>query len=163
MNVCAVNVNVLGHLSTRKNITTPNLKVSGDCTIRGYCQANQINNLGSLRVQSIQADHIQSSGYLSVAQEATTTSLHAEGAVALFIIPILSVWTVGSFVCAVIAVIGGILGTFGFHEIGLNGSSDYDLPDALSLPFGIFLSLLLFLSFYYTRRLLQKSLHFMKI
>ena len=87
----------------------------------------------------------------------------AKGGVALFIVPILGVWTVGSLVCAVIALIGGVLGTFGFDGIGLNASMGYDIPDALSLPFGICLSLLLFLSFYYTRRLLRKSLHFMKI
>lgn len=79
--VHAVTVDIFGHLSTRKNVATSKLKVSGDCTIGGYCQANQVNNLGSLRVRNIQADHIQSSGYLSVAQEATTRSLYAEGAV----------------------------------------------------------------------------------
>ncbi len=79
--VCTNTVDILGHLSTRYNVATSKLKVSGDCSIEGYCQVSQVNNLGSLRVQSIQADHIQSSGYLSVAQEATTRSLNAEGAV----------------------------------------------------------------------------------
>lgn len=86
----------------------------------------------------------------------------AKGIVVLFFVPILSVWTVGSGVCAVIALIGGVLGTFGFKGIGLNGFPDYELPNALSLPFGICLSLLLLLSFYYTRRLLRECLHFMK-
>jgi len=86
----------------------------------------------------------------------------AKGVVALFFVPILSVWTVGSVVCAVIALIGGVLGIFGFEAIGLNGFPNYKLPNVLSLPFGICLSLLLFLSFYYTRRLLRECLQFMK-
>lgn len=81
VDVRAITVDVLGHLSTRNNVETSKLKVSGDCTIGGYCQANQVINLGSLRVQSIQTDHIQSSGYLSVAENATTRSLYAEGSV----------------------------------------------------------------------------------
>ncbi|WP_340007168.1 hypothetical protein MHH52_05610 [Paenibacillus sp. FSL K6-0276] len=79
--VRAVTVDVVGHLSTQKNIATSNLKVSGVCSIGGHCRANQVNNLGSLRVQHIQADRLQSSGYLSVAQDAVVETFYAEGAV----------------------------------------------------------------------------------
>lgn len=86
----------------------------------------------------------------------------AKGATALFCVPILSVWTVGSIVCAVIAAIGGLLGILGIKGVGLNISPDYDLPRILSLPFGLCLSLLLIISFYYTRKLLRGCLHFIK-
>ncbi|WP_339317173.1 hypothetical protein [Paenibacillus sp. FSL R10-2734] len=79
--VRTVTVDVIGHLRTQKNIATSKLKVSGDCTIGGHCKANQVNNLGSLRVQHIQADRLQSSGYLSAAQVAEVDTFHAEGAV----------------------------------------------------------------------------------
>lgn len=80
-NVQAVTVHVIGHLNVSKNVTTTNLKVSGDCRIAGNCEAGQVNNLGSLRVQHIKADKVVSSGYLSVAQEAVAETFYAEGAV----------------------------------------------------------------------------------
>lgn len=80
-NVQAVTVHVIGHLNVSKNVTTSNLKVSGDCRIAGNCNAGQVNNLGSLRVQHIKADKVVSAGYLSVAQEAVTGAFYAEGAV----------------------------------------------------------------------------------
>lgn len=69
-NIRAVTVDVFGHLSTKSSVSTSKLKVSGDCTIGGNCKANQVNNLGSLRVQNIQADNLRSSGYMSVAENA---------------------------------------------------------------------------------------------
>lgn len=80
-NIRAVTVDVFGHLSTKSSVSTSKLKVSGDCTIGGNCKANQVNNLGSLRVQNIQADNLRSSGYMSVAENAATGTFYAEGAV----------------------------------------------------------------------------------
>jgi cytoskeletal protein CcmA (bactofilin family) len=79
--VHAVTVDVIGHLSTQRNVTTSKLKVSGDCSIGGYCRADQVTNLGSLRVQHIQADRLESSGYFSVAEDAAVETFYAEGAV----------------------------------------------------------------------------------
>lgn len=79
--VRADTVDVIGHLSVQNNVTTAKLKVSGDCSIRGHCRAEQVINLGGLRVQHIQADRLQSSGYLSVAQDAAVETFYAEGAV----------------------------------------------------------------------------------
>lgn len=86
----------------------------------------------------------------------------SKGIIAVFCVPILSVWTVGSVVCAVIAPIGGVLGILGIKGIGINMAPDYNIPKILSLPIGLFLSLLLFISFYYTRRLLRGCLNFIK-
>lgn len=86
----------------------------------------------------------------------------SKGVIAVFCVPLLSVWTIGSVVCAVIAPVGGLLGVFGIKGIGINIASDYNVPNILSLPFGLLLSLLLFLSFYYTRRLLRICLNFIK-
>lgn len=85
-----------------------------------------------------------------------------KGIIAVFCVPILSVWTIGSAVCAVIAPVGGILGALGIRGMGINMTSDYNIPNMVSLPFGLLLSLLLFLSFYYTRRLLRICLNFIK-
>jgi cytoskeletal protein CcmA (bactofilin family) len=74
-------VNVVGHLSVKNNVVTSKLKVSGDCSIGGHCRADQVINLGSLRIQHIQADRLQSSGYFSVAQDAAVETFYAEGAV----------------------------------------------------------------------------------
>ncbi|OMD97605.1 hypothetical protein BSK64_28390 [Paenibacillus odorifer] len=93
---------------------------------------------------------------------ATVLKNIAKGAIILFCVPILSVWAAGSVVCAIIAPIGGVLGIIGIQGIGLNAFPDYDLPNILSLPIGLCLSLLLFISFYYTRRLLRGCLHFIK-
>jgi cytoskeletal protein CcmA (bactofilin family) len=79
--VRADTIDVVGHLSTQKNVTTAKLKVSGDCSIGGYCRAEQVINLGGLRVQHIQADRLQSSGYFSAAQDAAVDTFYAEGAV----------------------------------------------------------------------------------
>ncbi|WP_339281758.1 hypothetical protein NST94_05440 [Paenibacillus sp. FSL H8-0282] len=80
-NINTVTVDVFGHLSTKGSVSTSKLKVSGDCTIGGNCKANQVNNLGSLRVQNIQADNLRSSGYMSVAENAAAGTFYAEGAV----------------------------------------------------------------------------------
>jgi cytoskeletal protein CcmA (bactofilin family) len=79
--VHAVTVDVIGHLNAQNNVTTSKLKVSGDCSIGGYCRTDQVTNLGSLRVQHIQADSLQSSGYFSVAENAAVETFYAEGAV----------------------------------------------------------------------------------
>lgn len=44
----------------------------------------------------------------------------AKGFVLLFALPVLGVWTAGSFICAIIAPIAGILRTFGVSAIGMN-------------------------------------------
>ncbi|MDT3428897.1 cytoskeletal protein CcmA (bactofilin family) [Paenibacillus forsythiae] len=74
-------VEVIGYLRVTGNMTTSKLKVLGDCSIRNHCQAMQVENLGSLRVQSLQADRVSSSGYLSVSQKAVVDSFQAKGAV----------------------------------------------------------------------------------
>ncbi|MDH6374439.1 cytoskeletal protein CcmA (bactofilin family) [Paenibacillus sp. PastF-3] len=74
-------IDVVGHLSAQNNVTTAKLKVSGDCSIGGHCRAEQVINLGGLRVQHIQADRLQSSGYFSAAQNAAVETFYAEGAV----------------------------------------------------------------------------------
>lgn len=79
--ICAASVDVFGHLSTQGAVSTAALKVSGNCMIRGSCKAHQVNNLGSLRIQNIQADNLSSSGYLSVAQDAVVGTFYADGAV----------------------------------------------------------------------------------
>ncbi|WP_375105016.1 hypothetical protein ACDZ28_14230 [Paenibacillus sp. RS8] len=74
-------VDVVGHLSAQKNVTTVKLKVSGDCSIGGHCRAEQVINLGGLRVQQLQANRLQSSGYFSAAQNVAVETFYAEGAV----------------------------------------------------------------------------------
>ncbi len=80
----------------------------------------------------------------------------------IFLIPILSVWTAGSGVCAIIASIAGILGAFGWKGIAMNLTPDYALPRIFSLPLGFGLALLLFISFVYTRRFLRSCLDYIK-
>ncbi|MFD1908359.1 hypothetical protein ACFSQ7_36710 [Paenibacillus rhizoplanae] len=81
----------------------------------------------------------------------------AKGFVILFALPVLGVWVAGSFICAVIAPIAGLLRTFGVSAIGMNLTPSYSVPVILSLPFSLVLAFLLLLSFYYTRRLLRKK------
>ncbi|GGG12443.1 hypothetical protein GCM10010912_66110 [Paenibacillus albidus] len=92
----------------------------------------------------------------------TLFSYIAKGLTLIFCVPILGVWTAGSAVCAVIALIGAILGTFGYHGVAMNLYPGYSLPRILSLPFGLLLSLALLISFYYTRRWLRGCLQFIK-
>ncbi|WP_341347055.1 hypothetical protein [Paenibacillus sp. FSL H3-0469] len=86
----------------------------------------------------------------------------AKGVVILFALPVLGVWTAGSFICAIIAPIAGLLRTFRVSAIGMNLPPSYSVPVFLSLPFSLVLAFLLLLSFYYTSRLLLKSLSFIK-
>ncbi|MFF2908647.1 hypothetical protein [Paenibacillus sp. NPDC057934] len=79
--IVATSVEVLGALTARGSITTTRLKISGECSVANACVAHQVKNLGSLRVRSLQAEEIHSSGYFSATQETTTGSLYAEGAV----------------------------------------------------------------------------------
>ncbi|UQZ35166.1 hypothetical protein C2I18_17525 [Paenibacillus sp. PK3_47] len=83
-----------------------------------------------------------------------------KGLILLFGIPILSVWTAGSIVCACISLIAAVLGTFGWNGIAMNISPGYPLPRIASLPAGMMLAFILFLSFKYTRRCLQRCLRF---
>jgi hypothetical protein len=85
-----------------------------------------------------------------------------KGLVSLFALPILSVWLVGSALCAGIAVIGGLLGTLGVPGIGLSMYSGQELPNILSLPVGAGLAAVLLISSYYTRRLLLWCLRYLK-
>ncbi|OBZ09076.1 hypothetical protein A8L34_23320 [Bacillus sp. FJAT-27264] len=80
----------------------------------------------------------------------------------LFCVPILSVWTVGSLICAAISLIAALLGLFGWNGIAMNISPGYALPGILGFPAGLLLAFLLVLSSYYTRRFLKKSLQFIK-
>ncbi|ETT53518.1 MULTISPECIES: hypothetical protein [unclassified Paenibacillus] len=86
----------------------------------------------------------------------------AKGFVILFALPVLGVWLAGSFICAIIAPVAGLLRTFGVSAIGMNLTPSYSVPVFLSLPFSLVLASLLLLSFYYTRRLLRKSLSFIR-
>ncbi|GGG12434.1 hypothetical protein GCM10010912_66100 [Paenibacillus albidus] len=76
-------VEVFGHLKARGNVTAERVKISGECSIGGICRADQVENLGSLRVDSLQAERVTSSGYLAVTQETRCGSFRAEGAVQL--------------------------------------------------------------------------------
>ncbi|WP_405109968.1 hypothetical protein MHH28_32340 [Paenibacillus sp. FSL K6-1217] len=86
----------------------------------------------------------------------------SKGFVILFALPVLGTWLVGSFVCALMAPIAGLLRTFGVSAVGMRLTPSYSVPEALSLPFGLLVGFLLALSFYYTRRLLRKCIAFIK-
>lgn len=81
--ITASSINVFGHLNARGNVTAAQLKVSGECSITGHCLAGSAENLGSLRVRSLQAEHVKSAGYLSAAEEIHTRTFLAKGAVRL--------------------------------------------------------------------------------
>lgn len=85
-----------------------------------------------------------------------------KGFVILFALPVLGTWLAGSFVCAIIAPVAGLLRTFGVSGIGMKLTPSYSVPEYLSLPYGLVAGLLLALSFYYTRRLLRKCIAFIK-
>ncbi|MFF2908646.1 hypothetical protein [Paenibacillus sp. NPDC057934] len=80
----------------------------------------------------------------------------------LFCVPILSVWTVGSLLCAAIALIAALLGLFGWNGVAMNIYPGYALPGILGFPVGLLLAFLLVLSFYYTRRFLKESIRIIK-
>lgn len=86
----------------------------------------------------------------------------SKGFVILFALPVLATWLVGSFVCAIIAPIAGLLRTFGFSAVGMRLTPTYSVPEFLSLPYGLVVGLLLAWSFYHTRRLLRKCVAFIK-
>jgi hypothetical protein len=85
-----------------------------------------------------------------------------KGFILLFCIPILSVWTAGSIVCAFIALAAGVLGVLGWKGIAMNIYPGYSLPHLYSLPLGTILAFLLFLSFKYTRRSLRSCLRYIQ-
>lgn len=76
-------VDVFGHLKVHGSVTTGRLKVSGECSITGPCLATKVENIGSLRMYTLQAEHIRSSGYLAVTEEMNTLTFLGEGAVRL--------------------------------------------------------------------------------
>lgn len=79
----ASHVDVLGHFKTAGSITTLGLKVSGECSIAQSCLAAKVDILGSLRVRSLQAERVHSSGYLSAADDITAGTFWAKGALRL--------------------------------------------------------------------------------
>ncbi len=85
-----------------------------------------------------------------------------KGLIGLFCIPILSVWFAGSLICSVIAVIAGVLRTFGIGWIGMTIYPGVSVPESLSLPFGLCLAAVLMISFYYTRRFLRRCLLYLR-
>ncbi|WP_151733058.1 hypothetical protein [Paenibacillus tengchongensis] len=76
-------IHVFGHLKANGMVATARLKVSGDCSIAKACHAESIENLGSLRLHSLQARHVHSSGYLSAAGPMRVATFAAKGAVKL--------------------------------------------------------------------------------
>lgn len=82
--------------------------------------------------------------------------------IVLFCIPILTVWTAGSIVCAFIALAAAVLGALGWNGIAMNIYPGYSLPHMFSLPLGMILAFLLFLSFKYTRRSLRSCLRYIQ-
>ncbi|MDF9842086.1 MULTISPECIES: hypothetical protein [unclassified Paenibacillus] len=78
----ASSVDVFGQLKVSGTVTAGRLKVSGECRIAGHCLAEQVDSFGSLRVHSLEAEHVRSSGYLS-AEEVTAVTFLAKGAVEL--------------------------------------------------------------------------------
>lgn len=85
-----------------------------------------------------------------------------KGFVLLFGIPILSVWTAGSILCACIALAAAALGALGWDGIALNVYPGYSLPRFFSLPLGIILAFLLLLSFKCSNRFLLKCLRYVR-
>ncbi|MNE85779.1 hypothetical protein D3C80_1828150 [compost metagenome] len=89
-------------------------------------------------------------------------SLAGKIVVSLFMLPILGVWTAGSAVCSILALIAAFLGLFGWKGVSLTPYPGNDLPRILSFPLGLVLALLLYASFVYTRRFLRHCLHYIK-
>ncbi|MEK5235229.1 hypothetical protein NST99_05950 [Paenibacillus sp. FSL L8-0470] len=74
-------VDVFGHLKALGRVTTGRLKVSGECSITGACLTAKVENFGSLRLHSLQAEHIRSSGYFAASEAIHTLTFLGEGAV----------------------------------------------------------------------------------
>ncbi|MFC3749035.1 hypothetical protein [Paenibacillus sp. GCM10012306] len=98
----------------------------------------------------------------STYSKASLLKLTIKSFLVLFCVPILSVWTVGSLLCAAIAMVAALLGLFGWNGIAMNIYPGYALPGILGFPVGLLLAFLLILSFYYTRRFLKRSIQFIK-
>ncbi|WP_342564619.1 hypothetical protein NST84_05460 [Paenibacillus sp. FSL R7-0345] len=79
----ASTVDVFGHFKASGTVTAGRLKVSGECRIARHCLAEQVDSFGSLRVHSLEAGHVRSSGYLSAAEDITAVTFLAKGAVQL--------------------------------------------------------------------------------
>lgn len=80
-NISASSVEVFGHLKVHGNVAPGRLKVSGECSITGACDASRVDNFGSLRIRRLQAGHIRSSGYLAASEAVYTLTFEGEGAV----------------------------------------------------------------------------------
>ncbi|MHA6529533.1 hypothetical protein [Paenibacillus sp. BAC0078] len=74
-------VNVVGHLHVEGDLKAEKLKIKGECSIRHSCQVNEVALLGSLRTEALQTTRVNSSGYLSVTQEAAAEDFQADGSV----------------------------------------------------------------------------------
>ncbi|WP_042199712.1 hypothetical protein [Paenibacillus camerounensis] len=81
--LAASSVDVFGQFNTSGTVTAGRLKVSGECRIAGHCLAAQVDSFGSLRVHSLEAEHVRCSGYLSAAEDITAVTFLAKGAVQL--------------------------------------------------------------------------------
>lgn len=79
----AASIHVTGHLKANSTLATALLKVSGECSIAEACYSESVENLGSLRVQRLQAQHVRSAGYLSSAGPIQAITFAAKGAVKL--------------------------------------------------------------------------------
>ncbi|AIQ51028.1 hypothetical protein [Paenibacillus sp. FSL R7-0331] len=79
----ASSVDVFGQFNASGTVTAGRLKVSGECRIARHCLAEQVDSFGSLRVHSMEAEHVRSSGYLSAAEDITAVTFLAKGAVQL--------------------------------------------------------------------------------
>ncbi|MBY0014395.1 hypothetical protein [Paenibacillus typhae] len=78
----ASSVDVFGQFKASGTVTAGRLKVSGECRIAGHCLTAQVDSFGSLRVHSLEAEQVRSSGYLS-AEEVKAATFLAKGAVQL--------------------------------------------------------------------------------
>ncbi|WP_051236600.1 hypothetical protein [Paenibacillus pinihumi] len=64
----------------------------------------------------------------------------SSGLIGMFVVPILSVISVGFTICAFIAVAGGVLRTFGVDWVRMGIANGYEIPKLLSLPAALLLS-----------------------
>ncbi|MDX8045568.1 hypothetical protein SH601_06165 [Gracilibacillus sp. S3-1-1] len=74
--------------------------------------------------------------------------------VSLFAIPILGVLAIGLCLCTVIAIVGGLLYTFG-ADINMEFGPNLSVPSYLGLPTGILFGAFLLVIAYFSWRLLK--------
>lgn len=89
-----------------------------------------------------------------------TLRLVTKGLILIFVIPVLGVWTAGSLVCSVVAVLAAVLNVFNWDGITVILYPGYSLPRLTGLPLGLLLALLLLITCHYARRCLRICLQF---